>query len=104
MSTMTRASFLVLVSCALPLAFPADAQSPSPIIVQVASALPTAPTAPAPQAAQDYRAVGEAIKVLEQMKAANQEILSKQEAALERLDEAQKAADQIKIFAHRSSG
>ena len=36
------------------------------------------------------------------MKVANDELLKKQEAALQRLDELQKAADELKIFGKRS--
>jgi len=35
------------------------------------------------------------------MKAANEQILSKQKAVLERLDEMDQAADQLKAFAQR---
>jgi hypothetical protein len=79
------------------------AQSPTPIVVQAASALPA--TSSATQAAPvNVSSVPEAIKLLEQMKTSNQEILSKQEAALERLDELQKTADQLKVFTRRSTG
>ncbi len=78
----------------------AKAQSPAPIIVQAASAVPAASKASAPTgvAASSFP---EAIKMLEQIKAANDEVLAKQKAALERLDELQEAADQLRIFAKR---
>lgn len=60
----------------------AHAQSPAP----VAAATPLA----------------EAVKLLQDMKAANAEVLKKQEAALQQLEELQKAADEIKIFSKRS--
>ena len=41
------------------------------------------------------------LKSLRDTKAANEEILKKQQATLEALDELQKAADQIKIFSKR---
>ena len=76
-----------------------NAQSPAPIVVQAASSLPAKPAAnPLPAAASS---VPDAIKVLEQVKAANDEVLAKQKAALERLDELQEAADQLRIFAKR---
>jgi hypothetical protein len=81
----------------------ARAQSPTPIIVQAASAVSATPSA-ARTVPADASSVPEAIKLLEQMKTSNQEILGKQEAALERLDELQKAADQLKIFTRRSTG
>jgi hypothetical protein len=46
--------------------------------------------------------VQSAIKLLEEVRAANAETLKKQQAALERLDELQKAADQLKVYAKRS--
>ena len=76
-----------------------NAQSPAPIIVQAASAAPAAPKTTA--AAAVVTSVPEAIKMLEQVKAANDEVLAKQKAALERLEELQQAADQLRIFAKR---
>jgi hypothetical protein len=82
------------------------AQSPPPIIVPAASAMITpSGRASTPTATmQDSASLTAAIKTLEEMKAANEEILSKQKAAIERLDELQKAADQLKIFTRRSTG
>ena len=77
----------------------AKAQSPAPIVVQPASAIPARSTSSAPVSA--VSSVPDAIKLLEQTKAANDEILAKQKAALERLDELQQAADQLRIFAKR---
>ena len=76
-----------------------NAQSPAPIIVQAASAAPVASKPSAPAAA--ITTVPDAIKMLEQVKAANDEVLAKQKAALERLEELQQAADQLRIFAKR---
>jgi len=79
-----------------------SAQSPTPIVVQAASATTVTSTssksAPTPT---DAHSIPEAIKLLEQIKAANEEVLAKQKAALERLDELQDAADQLRIFAKR---
>ena len=77
----------------------AKAQSPAPIIVQAASAAPATSKISAPVAVAT--SMPEAIKLLEQVKAANDEVLAKQKAALERLDELQDAADQLRIFAKR---
>ena len=85
------------------LAFSAvSAQSPTPIVVQAASATAATSTSskPAPTAT-DTQSVPNAIKLLEQIKAANDEVLAKQKAALQRLDELQDAADQLRIFAKR---
>jgi hypothetical protein len=40
--------------------------------------------------------------MLRDLKAANEETISKQKAALEKLDEMQKAADQIKLYSKRT--
>ena len=77
-----------------------SAQSPKPIVVQAASATTATSTTSAPIAA-DVHSIPDAIKLLEQIKAANDEVLAKQKAALERLDELQDAADQLRIFAKR---
>ncbi len=84
----------------LVLAFSAvHGQSPTPVIVQAASSnLPTStPAAPIPPVSS----VPDAIALLEKIKAANDEVLAKQKAALERLDELEQAADQLRIFAKR---
>jgi hypothetical protein len=77
------------------------AQSPAPIVVQAASAT-TAVQVAAPPPALPAADLSETTKVLQEIKAANAETLKKQEAVLQQLDELQKAAQQIKIFAHRS--
>ena len=77
-----------------------SAQSPTPIVVQAASATTVKSTTSAPVAA-DVQSIPDAIKLLEQIKAANDEVLAKQKAALQRLEELQDAADQLRIFAKR---
>jgi hypothetical protein len=81
--------------------FGARAQSPVPIVIQAAS--PAAVTATLPTAAtmQNSASVETAIKLLEEMKAKNEEMLKKQGAALQQLDELQQAAEQMKIFSKR---
>lgn len=81
------------------------AQQPSPalMVVQAANA-PAAPAmaktvAGAPE--KSSSSLQTAIKALRQAKAANDETLKKQEAMLEQLDELQKAAEQLKVFAKR---
>jgi hypothetical protein len=54
------------------------------------------------QLASDTESLPSAIKLLQEMKTANAEVLKKQEAALQALEELQKAADEIKIFGKRS--
>ena len=92
---------ILLISLSFALAVQVvKAQSPTPIIVQAASTAQPASTLRVPEA-QDSHSVEATITLLEQTKAANDEILSKQKAALERLSEMQQAAEQLKIFASR---
>jgi conjugal transfer/entry exclusion protein len=81
----------------------ANAQSPPPIIVQPANSSASTSTSSkaAAAVAPDVQSALEAIKLLEEIKAANAEILAKQKAALEKLDELKDAADQLRIFAKR---
>jgi hypothetical protein len=76
------------------------AQSPAPVIVQPANAVPVTSTKMV-AAGADSQSIPGALKVLEQIKAANAETLAKQKTALEKLDELQDAADQLRIFAKR---
>ena len=98
-----RAGILTLLVFTLTLAFVSNAlraQSPTPIVVQAATA--TTATAPTPiPVAKDAEPNPIAIRMLQQMKAANEDVLKKQEATLQRLDEIQKAAEQLKIFSKR---
>jgi len=79
------------------------AQSPAPIIVQPAnsSATVTSTSSKTAALATDVHSIPDAIKLLEQIKAGNAEVLGKQKAALEKLDELQDAADQLRIFTKR---
>ncbi len=88
---------------ALVLGATAKSQSPAPIIVQPANAAAATSTSSKSGVAPtgDAQSISAAIKVLEQIKATNDEVLAKQKSALERLDELQEAADQLQIFAKR---
>ena len=79
------------------------AQSPTPIVVQAVSGTTVTSTSSksAAPTSTDVHSIPDAIKLLEQIKAANDEVLAKQKAALERLTELQDAADQLRIFAKR---
>jgi hypothetical protein len=61
-----------------------------------------APVVPPANPAVTSEATAANLKVLRELKAANEETLKKQKATLATLDELQKAADQIKIFAKRT--
>jgi hypothetical protein len=99
MTAFTRFFAPLLISVTL-LIQRTNGQSPTPIVVDAA-----VPAAPGSTTGTSVTAVSDsttaAIKLLQEMKAANGETLQKQEAALQRLDEVQKAAEQIKIFATR---
>jgi biopolymer transport protein ExbD len=68
----------------------------SPVIVQAAT-----PAATTSQQSANSASLQEALKMLQEMKAANEETLRKQAATLEQLDELEKAAEQIKIYSKR---
>ena len=78
-----------------------NAQSPTPIIVQAATAPAVTSAASKMTGAVDTQSIPAAIVLLEQVKAGNDEVLAKQKAALEKLDERREAADQVRIFAKR---
>ncbi|MEP7015886.1 MAG: hypothetical protein ABI925_10635 [Verrucomicrobiota bacterium] len=80
--------------------FAANAQSPMPIMVPAGTDANVA--APAAQASSSNSdALQPVLKALQEMKTANEEMLKKQEATLQQLDDLQKAAEQLKIFSKR---
>jgi aminoglycoside phosphotransferase (APT) family kinase protein len=103
--TPTRIGLLTAVFVAVSLTIGgAKAQQPTPpiIVVQAAGAVaPTATPVAAAAAAATEATLAAAIKALEQVKAANDATLKKQEAMLQQLDELQKAAEQLKVFTKR---
>lgn len=89
-------SFLVAVS----LASISDAQSPTPVVVPAMTPATTAKSsAAADSAASSTQA---ALKALQAMKAANEEILKQQAETLQKLDEIEKTANEIRIYTKRS--
>ncbi len=76
------------------------AQSPIPVIVPAAT--PAVKSSQAPAAPENAGSIQVALKMLQEMKAANEETLRKQAATLAQLDELEKAADQIRIYTKRS--
>ena len=95
-------SILVVMSI-----FVVQAQSPIPIIVPAIRPA-TNPadgsepqTRDVPTAVQEPESFQAAIKMLQETKAANDEMLKKQEATLQQLEELEKAADQLRIFSKR---
>ena len=76
-----------------------SAQTPTPIVVQAitpATANQT-PVAAAVTAASTQTT----LKALQAVKAANEEILAQQKATLEKLDEMEKAANELRIYSKR---
>ena len=96
---MRRQLFSISILAALSI-FAAKAQSPTPIVIQAASPANVSST-PKVAPVVDSDSLSLTIKTLQEMKAANEDMLKKQEAALQQLDELQKAADEIKIFTKR---
>ncbi len=76
------------------------AQSPVPVIVPAATK-PAVTSSQAPPTPENASSLQAALKMLQEIKAANEETLRKQAATLEQLDELEKAADQIKIYGKR---
>lgn len=76
-----------------------NAQAPTPIIVPAMTPA-TASHSPV-TAVVNATGVQTTLKVLQAMKAANDEILSQQKATLEKLDEIEKAANDIRIYTKR---
>jgi hypothetical protein len=76
-----------------------NAQAPTPIIVPAMTPA-TANQSPV-TAAVATTAIQTALKALQAMKATNEEILNQQKATLEKLDEIEKAANDIRIYTKR---
>lgn len=77
------------------------AQSQAPIVVQAVPEPGTA-TIQAPAAPVTSAPSNEAtMKLLQEIKAANDAILTRQAATLQQLDEIEKAAEQIKVYSKR---
>ena len=104
MNSFFKVVALLVALVALCFVTHASAQQPTPaqVVVQAANVSSTAAAAPKQAASNSSSpSVQAAIKALEQTKAVNEETLKKQEATLQQLDELQKAAEQLKVFAKR---
>ncbi len=75
------------------------AQTPAPIVVQAMTPAPSKQTAVV--AGVTTPATQTTLKALQAMKATNDEILAQQKATLEKLDEMEKAANDIRIYSKR---
>jgi hypothetical protein len=92
-----RATILLILAFAL--AGTLTAQSPVPVVVQAVT--PGNIPSRVPAAQDSAGSVQGALKMLEEVKAANEETLRKQAAMLQQLDELEKTAEQIKIYSKR---
>jgi hypothetical protein len=93
-----RSLFFLLIACALT-ASSVSAQTPTPIVVQAITPA-TANQSPV-AAAVTTASTQTTLKVLQAVKAANEEILNQQKATLEKLDEMEKAANELRIYSKR---
>ena len=85
---------------AVSLASISDAQSPMPVVVP---AMTPATTVKGPATTESAAGSTQAaLKALQAMKAANEEILKQQAATLQKLDEIEKTANEIRIYTKRS--
>jgi hypothetical protein len=91
-----------LISCAVGFALFVSigvAQTPMPVVVPAMT--PAKPAQSSVTAAVTTAATQTLLKALQGMKAANDEILKQQAATLEKLDEMEKAAQEIRIYSKR---
>jgi len=99
--------FVALIATGALIASHSSVKSQQPIVVQAANGVsatssPGAPVAAAPNSsAASPEAFVIAIRTLEQIKSGNAEVLKRQEATLQQLDQLQQAAEELKIFSKR---
>jgi hypothetical protein len=92
-----RALIFSVIAAAI-LASTSDAQTPMPIIVPAMT--PAAAQSPA-AVAVTTAATQTTLKALQAIKAANEEILKQQSATLQKLDDIEKAANEIRVYSKR---
>jgi hypothetical protein len=92
-----RAIILSLLA-AVSLVSISGAQSPTPLIVPAMTPATTVKSPAGENAAASTQAL---LKALQAMKTANEEILRQQAATLQKLDEMEKAAQEIRIYTKR---
>ena len=94
-----RASILSLIAAAALVSI-ANAQSPVPVVVPAMTPATTVTSGATVDSSAG--ATQSALKTLQTLKAANDEILKQQAATLQKLDELEKAANEIRIYTKRS--
>ena len=97
---MRRGLFLNLLVLGIFGASATLAQSPAPVLIEAITPPPAAVAVPA-SAVASAAPDSSTMKLLQEMRAANEATIKKQAAALEALDALQKAADEIKIYGKR---
>jgi flagellar biosynthesis/type III secretory pathway chaperone len=94
-------SLLLFTACLISLS-PVRAESPAPVVIQAIQPVQAAaPVANATTANAPVDTSASVLKALQQLKSANDEILKKQAATLQQLEDLGKAAEQIKIYSKR---
>ena len=76
-----------------------SAQSSKTVVVPAAS--PAVKTSQASAVSDNSASIQEMLKMLQEMKAANEETLRKQATTLQQLDDLEQAADQLKVYTKR---
>lgn len=94
-----KTQFTIAIAAAILAVSALRAQTPAPIIVQAMT--PESANAPRATPPPSAPAADATLKLLEEIKAANAAVLSKQAETLQQLEELEKAADQIRIFSKR---
>jgi hypothetical protein len=94
-----RTLIFSIIACALSAAS-LNAQSPTPIIV-VPAITPAITNQNPATAALTTATAQTTLKALQALKAANDEILNQQKATLEKLDEIEKTANEIRFYTKR---
>ena len=92
-------SLILSFFAAVSLAAISHAQSPTPVVIPAMTPATTAKSPATPDNAAGSTQA--ALNALQAMKAANDEILKKQAATLQKLDEIEKAANEIRIYSKR---
>ncbi|MBA3881845.1 MAG: hypothetical protein H0X73_03805 [Chthoniobacterales bacterium] len=99
---MRSAVIITLLALSIPVAT-TNAQAPTPVVVQAAPVQTTnAAVAGASSPEQEPASKGALLQSLQQLKAANDEVLKRQAATLQQLETIEKAAAEIKIYSSRS--
>jgi hypothetical protein len=92
-------TLILSILAAVSLASISSAQSPTPMVIPAMTPATIAKSPATPDNAAGSTQA--ALKALQAMKVANDEILKKQAATLQKLDEIEKAANEIRIYTKR---